>query len=139
MNIFLKKSNSRSPGSRHQRVINSKVFGVSRVSDKVKHNVYFKLQKAGRNHHGKITIKGRGAGMKSLTNKTLPLYDFIRLPSVISGKIPKKSKYVLTTVERVSGKGRCFYSIFTSLESKVLPEFSLFSAQGILVGTIFFK
>jgi len=56
MNIFLKKSNSRSPGSRHQRVINAKVFGVSRVSDKVKHIIYSKLQNAGRNHHGKITI-----------------------------------------------------------------------------------
>ena len=35
---FLKKPNSRSPGSRHQRIVNSKVFGVSRKSDKIKHN-----------------------------------------------------------------------------------------------------
>jgi len=35
---FLKKSNSRSSGSRHKRDVNLKVFGVSRKSDKVKHN-----------------------------------------------------------------------------------------------------
>jgi len=98
MNVFLKKSNSRTPGSRHQRTVNAKVFGVSRASDKVKHNIYSKFQSSGRNHHGKITIHGRGGGVKAIISKTLPLHDFMRLPHFTLDFSCEKPKYVLTAV-----------------------------------------
>jgi len=74
---FLKKSNSRTPGSRHKRIIDPKAFGVSRRSEKIKYNFFIKSKSSGRNHHGKITVRGRGGGIKHFHSNILPLQDFI--------------------------------------------------------------
>jgi hypothetical protein len=55
-NLFMKTPSVRSPGSRHKRVVKTKMFGVSRKADLIKHNVYSEHKKAGRNHHGHITV-----------------------------------------------------------------------------------
>ncbi len=54
--LFIKKPSVRSPGSRHKRVTKTKLFGVSRKSDLIKHNLYPVHKAAGRNHHGQITV-----------------------------------------------------------------------------------
>lgn len=134
--LFLKKPNSRSPGSRHKRIINSKVFGVSRKVDKTKHNFYSKSKTAGRNHHGNITVHGRGGGVKKLQRKILPLQDFIILSTKYGVVGEQRSSFILTSIEKVPGKGRGFVGLFTPLNCPKLPEFYLLCSQGISVGTI---
>lgn len=68
--------------------------------------------------------------------KALPLHDFISLSSGMSESSQKHSKYILTSIERVPGKGRSFFGLFTPLDSVGLPEFYLPCSQGIVVGTV---
>lgn len=133
--LFLKKPNSRSPGSRHQRVVKSKVFGVSRKSDTIKHNLFSKKKLAGRNHHGNITVHGRGGGVKSLTRQSLPLHDFVALGPILEPKTGSAS-FMLTSIEKVPGKGRGFLGLFTPLDCSNLSEFYMPCPRDIGVGSI---
>ena len=79
---FLKKPNSRSPGTRHNRVVKWGYAGVSCRTSSFKYNRWSHRKYAGRNHTGAITVFGRGGGVKTAFRKVLPLSDFTLLPSL---------------------------------------------------------
>lgn len=133
---FLEKPNTRSPGSRHKRVVKTSFFGVSRKTTPIKKNLYFRKKNAGRNNTGSITVHGRGGGSKSLVRKLLPLSDFMKYSESLGDQ--GNSRFLLTSIEKVPGFGRTFVGLFTPLDSPSAPEFYLPCASEMAVGDVIY-
>eukprot|EP00834_Sanchytrium_tribonematis_P000651 NODE_12_length_54577_cov_0.384100.p16 type:complete len:319 gc:universal NODE_12_length_54577_cov_0.384100:29078-30034(+) len=64
----------KTPGLRHRKDIDFKGLGVSTAKPKIEGLYFFKKQSAGRNSLGRITVRGKGGGMKKIVREV----DFCR-------------------------------------------------------------